>query len=533
MRKIIYYILGFGLALYLSAAPALAYTPPPRSSILKLFLRRTKNFSVTKQIQRAFPLPADNYAMAKACAGGNTEQVKVTLTIRNQGEAKNVWLRDQKFSNWGWGACAGANATITGTTWDTSTWFDGDVAGRGPYFYNGQAINIPRNSTVILSYIIANHNAKIPQDVLYSAPVEVSSDYWAGNENGPFYSADVGYVLQPGEGDPMTNPFQNDLLSSAIAEVSFSGAAQPWVLGDVGYALKAGGLAGQQSPAQLVSASVEVALEDDPTKYYVADTAYALLVSKISFQGGIFGKVGIKGGLTPGAGSSTGTTGGQVGSPVLEPFPRYQIDPNSTAFWDPNSIDPNSFMKINIDNLVALAQARILPGDKINPGPNWLNTIGSDTRSDVGVWDPAGGIWKKENGDLTLGTAGQSTVRFQDEGTIIVTSGNLYINVNIAAEGPEKKRVGFIVLEGKVIVDPDVTKIEAAFFVPKGTIDLGSGTAKPLTVTGSLVAKNLILKAREVPLGQYAVTVLYDPVLSQNPPPGFARILAPTLQEAP
>jgi hypothetical protein len=174
----------------------------------------------------------------------------------------------------------------------------------------------------------------------------------------------------------------------------------------------------------------------------------------------------------------------------------------------------------NTDSLTQLNQSALTTYDNLNPN--------SDTK-----------VYRKTNGNLTIG--GDSPISINDGAakTIIIEGHDLIINQNInynRGNSVFPSQIAFIVIGGDVVVSPEVTQLAGVIVaIPDtngegGFIKRSSKTNKLLTIRGSIFGDSGPLFAGTSNPGdlladQGAVTVIYDSGIILNTPPGLQSII--------
>lgn len=186
---------------------------------------------------------------------------------------------------------------------------------------------------------------------------------------------------------------------------------------------------------------------------------------------------------------------------------------NASRFNNVNNLN-------NTKILSQLNQSALTTYDSLNPN--------SDTK-----------VYRKTNGDLTIGSDSPIILSDGVAKTIIVEGHDLIINQNITYNRGNTafpSQIAFIVIGGDVVVSPEVTELVGVIVsVPDanengGFIKRSTKTNKLLTIRGSIFGDSGPLFAGTSNPGdlladQGAVTVIYDSGIILNTPPGLQSII--------
>ncbi len=251
-----------------------------------------------------------------------------------------------------------------------------------------------------------------------------------------------------------------------------------------------------------------------------------------SFLSGADSAIYARGQIT-GAGLATGGTIasglGQQGisaAPGAGRVQSYLISEDSTAGWNPTSPYRNQLMQENIARLNAGAHLDFAGG---NSGDTTISGQ-FPSLTDFPYAQYPDGVIVRVNGNLIIAGGTQIT----RPTTFIVNNGDVLIQENVDRDSTAS--AGFILTApgAQVRFGDTSQRVNAAFFVPLGTIDFAPNTSPTdsLVVHGSIVGEQIINLGRRTLAERtaFGVVVESDGQLSLFPPPGFSSFLAPRVR---
>lgn len=197
----------------------------------------------------------------------------------------------------------------------------------------------------------------------------------------------------------------------------------------------------------------------------------------------------------------------------------------------------------NINKSIAANVTRIARWGQTLPPPK-ISNMESLNRAT----NKESGVFVRIDNDLSIGTLGVDFVIEAKNGipaaqTYIVQNGDLYIDSNIVygktnfynpAEIPS---AAFIVIDGDIIISPDVTQIDGIIMAidldkdgTDGKVTQKGTSFKRLTINGNLVGDVYELFANRRGVGdptknEGSVTIYYDERLLLNTPPGISELI--------
>jgi len=180
----------------------------------------------------------------------------------------------------------------------------------------------------------------------------------------------------------------------------------------------------------------------------------------------------------------------------------YGIRSGSTTDFSPDACTVSSSVcKAMNDNLTKLKKAANATINNIASG-NINGTFPSPTPTNI---PPEGWVYYYNGSYVSELTIGGPTT-FVGRGTIIVENGNLHISGNMDYDINTPSILGIIVKNGSVIVDPNVTKINAIFYIYSDgatvTNNVTSGsfwdTSDPLGIDKQLVINGAVIASGQV-----------------------------------
>jgi len=233
-------------------------------------------------------------------------------------------------------------------------------------------------------------------------------------------------------------------------------------------------------------------------------------------------------GQITGEGLSTGGTiassGGQQGisaAPGAGRVQSYLINEDSTAGWDPTKTYRNQLMQENI--------ARLSAGAHLNYSGETTISGQFPSLAQFSYAKYPDGVIVQVDGNLVIASGTQIT-----RPTTFIVNGDVEIEQNLDRDSTAS--AGFIVIApgAQVRFGATAQRVNAAFFVPQGTVDFeptGPATDS-LVVHGSIVGERIINLGKRVLAERtaFGVVVESDGQLSLFPPPGFSNFLAPRVR---